>query len=283
LRCASLEEVVKVTKSNNKNIILKMGEYSGKGMERPSLFWLVTEAGRAITELGVTYSYQKLQKNKRSGDGHPVLVLPGFMASEKSTTILRNFIDEIGYVSHDWGLGRNRGKVNYLDILVEKTEQLHRHHRGQKVSLVGWSLGGVFARQVAKARPDLVRQVITLGSPFGDIARPNNVAWLHTLISGGKTAKDVDKNLLENLPVPAPVPTTAIYTKEDGIVPWKVCMEQEVDAFHQNIQVRGSHCGLGVNTSVLSIIEDRLRLTADNWQHFKPKNSIDSMLFYPSL
>jgi Palmitoyl protein thioesterase len=256
--------------------------YSANNIKRPSFFWLATEAGRAITELGLTYSVQKLRKNKPSGDGHPVLVLPGFMASKTSTGLLRNYIDNLGYTSYDWGLGRNRGKVEYTEMLVETMDILHKKHR-QKVSLVGWSLGGVFARQIAKERPHLTRQVITLGSPFQGVAEPNNIAWLHTLVSGGKTAKDVDGKLLNDLPLPAPVPTTAIYSKEDGIVPWQVCMEMAEDEFHQNIQVRGSHCGLGVNTSVLSIIEDRLRYSRENWTHFKAKGLIEGLLFYPSL
>jgi len=251
-------------------------------ISRPSLFWLITEIGRAITELGVTYSYQKLQKNTPSGDGHPVLILPGFMATKKSTTLLRRHANDLGYTAYDWGLGRNRGKVEYMELLTATVEELHKKH-GQKVSLIGWSLGGVFARQIAKERPEFIRQIITLGSPFQDIAQPNNIAWLHTLITGGKTVKDVDHNLLNNLPIPAPVPTTAIYSKEDGIVPWQVCMEMIEDELHQNIQVRGSHIGLGFNSSVLAIIADRLQYSRENWSHFKAKGAIDGLLFYPSL
>lgn len=250
--------------------------------KRPSVFWLVTELGRAATELGVTYSYQKLQKSKPNGDGHPVLILPGFMATEKSTVLLRKHVQDLGYTAYDWGMGRNRGNIEYLPFLSSTVRELHKKH-GQKVSIIGWSLGGVFARQIAKDNAHIVRQVITLGSPFLDIGRPNNIAWLHTLITGGKTVKDVDRDLIDNLPLPAPVPTTAIYTKEDGIVPWEACMEMQEDDWHQNIQVRGSHCGLGVNTSVLGIIADRLQYHAHNWQHFKPKGKIEELLFYPSF
>jgi alpha/beta superfamily hydrolase len=250
--------------------------------KRPSLFWLATEIGRAATELSVAYSYRKWQKSKPEGDGHPVLVLPGFMATEKSTILLRNHVQDLGYLAYDWGLGRNRGKVEYTDLMVAAVEELCQKHK-QPVSLIGWSLGGVFARQIAKERPYLIRQVITLGSPFQDLARPNNIAWLHTLITGGKTVKDVDQKLLSDLPTPAPVPTTAVYSKEDGIVPWQACMEMQEDKWHQNIQVRGSHIGLGVNTSVLAIIADRLQYSRHNWEHFKPKSTLDSLLFYPSL
>jgi hypothetical protein len=88
---------------------------------------------------------------------------------------------------------------------------------------------------------------------------------------------------LENLPLPAPVPTTAIYSKEDGIVPWKLCMEKEEDFMHQNIQVRGSHIGMGINPSVLSIISDRLKLKKETWQKFKPNGFLNNNLLYPSF
>lgn len=250
-------------------------------LKRPSLFWLVTEAGRAVTELGLTYSYQKLNRSKAFGDGHPVLILPGFMATKRSTAVLRSFIAERGYAVYDWGLGRNRGKTEYLDRLLDRMDEIHHRHR-QTISIIGWSLGGVFARQLAKERPAITRQVITLGSPFQDIAQPNNIAWLHTLISGGRTVRDLDPRLIQNLPAPAPVPTTAIYSKEDGIVPWQVCMEREEDELHQNIQVHGSHCGLGVNSSVLHVIEDRLCRDKSNWSHFKAKGLLEGLV-YPSL
>ena len=251
-------------------------------MKRPSVFWLMTEAVRAVTELGVSYPYQKIYNKTPKGDGHPVLILPGFLASKHSTKVLRNFVNKAGYTAYDWGIERNWGKIEYLPFLIQRIEELHQKHN-QQVTLIGWSLGGVFARQIAKERPNLTRQIITLGSPFLDIAKPNNIAWLHTLLNGGKTAKELHPHLLTNLPLPAPVPTTAIYSKEDGIVPWKACMEKEVDHLHQNIQVHGSHCGLGMNSSVLHIIADRLQYSKENWQHFEAKGYFEGLFLYPSL
>lgn len=249
---------------------------------RPSLFWLFTEWGRAITELGLFIPYRKFLAPKNHGDQHPVLVLPGFMASDASTEPLRKFLTESGYTTYGWDLGRNSAKVEYIAVLLERLESIYKEH-GEKISLIGWSLGGVFARQLAKARPNLIRQVITLGSPFKGIDQPNNVAWIYNLISDdNKSVKDIDPVLFEDLPKPAPVPTTAIYTKEDGIVPWQLCLEEE-DEIHQNIQVRGSHFGLGVNPSVLEIIADRLLHNRDNWVYFEEKNILKDFLFYPSL
>lgn len=249
--------------------------------KRPSLFWLMTEAVRAVTELGISYPYRKFNKTEVVGDGHPVMIFPGFLASKRSTSVLHKFIEKSGYTAYDWGLERNWGKIEYLEHLEQRTEEIYHRH-GQQVTLIGWSLGGVFARQIAKERPELVRQLITLGSPFLDITRPNNIAWLHTLISGGKTVQEVGAALLEDLPLPAPVPTTAIYSKQDGIVPWKACMEKIEDDLHQNIQVHGSHCGLAVNSTVLHIISDRLQLHRGNWEHFQPKSYLEGWV-YPSL
>lgn len=251
-------------------------------LKRPSLFWLLSEPGRAIFELGFTLPLANLISWQKSGDGHPVMVLPGFMASSRSTKVLRNFIEKLGYEVHDWGLGRNVGKIDFMVLLLERIDEIYQK-TGQQISLVGWSLGGVFARQVAKERPDLVRQVITLGTPFGGLAEPNNAEWIYQLINNGKKVRNVNSSFLDDLPNPAPVPTTSIYSKEDGIVPWKLCMEKEEDSTHQNIQVRGSHIGLGVNTSVLSIISDRLKMSKENWQKFNSNSYLNRKIFYPSL
>lgn len=250
-------------------------------VERPSLFWLLTEGGRAITELGMSIPYRKFFARRDQGDGHPVLALPGFMATDKSTVALRGYLDQLGYMAYGWELGRNTAKIEFLKLLAERVDELYEHHE-EPISLIGWSLGGVFARQIAKARPDKIRQIITLGSPFKGIHQPNNVAWVYNLVSGGKRIKDIDPILFENIPLPAPVPTTAIFTKEDGIVPWELCIEEETE-IHQNIQVRGSHLGLGVNPTVFDIIADRLLYSKYNWEHFRPRSIVKDLLFYPSL
>ncbi|MEM9820115.1 MAG: alpha/beta hydrolase [Bacteroidota bacterium] len=251
-------------------------------IKRPSMFWLFTEAGRALTELSISIPYRTLYRNCEQGDGHPVLVLPGFMASDRSTGPLRKFVDKLGYSTYGWNLGRNYAKIEFVDALLLTMEEIYETHQ-EPITLIGWSLGGVFARQLAKAKPEWVRQVITLGSPFRGVSEPNNVAWIYNLLTGGKRVREVDPKILMDIPLPAPVPTTAIYTKEDGIVPWKVCLEREEDEWHQNIQVRGSHLGLGVNPTVLNIIADRLLYTKSCWGHFRPHNIVNDLLFYPSL
>jgi PGAP1-like protein len=250
--------------------------------KRPSLLWFLSEPGRALLELGLSYPVNNFLSKQKSGDGHPVMVLPGFMSSARSTKILRNFVESLGYDVYDWGLGRNVGKINYMELLLERIDEIHQQ-TGKPISLIGWSLGGIFARQVSKERPDIIRQVITLGTPFAGLAEPNNAEWIYRMLNKGKKVKHVNSTFLENLPLPAPVPTTAIYSKEDGIVPWQLCMEKEEDSIHQNIQVRGSHIGLGINPSVFSIISDRLKLQKETWQKFTSNGILNKALLYPSL
>lgn len=253
-----------------------------QAVSRPSMLWLLSEPSRALFELGLSLPFSSLKNKQKSGDGHAVMVLPGFMSTERSTGVLRKYIANLGYDVYDWGLGRNIGKIEHIELLLERIDEIHES-TGKQISLVGWSLGGIFARQLAKERPKIVRQIITLGSPFSGLTEPNNIEWLYMLINGGKRVKHVNNTFLENLPLPAPVPTTAIYSKEDGIVSWKMCMEKEEDHLHQNIQVRGSHIGLGVNPSVLSIIADRLLLKKENWIKFEARGFINKNFVYPSL
>ncbi len=237
-------------------------------IKKPSFYLYITEVIRAFKDFRQLSSFRKSFKNDFPADGHPVLLIPGFMSSDVSTLPLRRFIKKLGYVSYGWEMERNIGRVEKLDLLLIRIEKLHQKH-GQKVTLIGWSLGGVYARQLAKAKPELVRQVITLGSPFSGLTEPNNASWLFPLLHDGKKVEELESPWLIDIPAPAPVPTTAIYTKEDGIVSWRVCMEQTVDEIHQNIQVTGSHIGLGVNATVWHIIADRLRYKKENWALFK--------------
>lgn len=253
----------------------------GVANKRPSFFWLATEIGRAITERSFFIPFNKFYKADHIGDGHPVLVLPGFIASDISTSKLRLFINNLGYDALSWDLGRNHGKVETLELLSKRIEQIYTE-RQEKISIVGWSLGGIFARQLAKSHPEKIRQVITMGSPFRGITQPNNVSWLYNIISGGKRVVDLDPELLADIPKPAPVPTTAIYSKEDGVVPWEACTEAETDALHQNVQVHGSHLGMGVNPAVLKIIAQQLKYSKEDWKYFEPENYWDDLLFYPS-
>ena len=236
-------------------------------LERPSFLLGLTEGGRAAFELFTYLPYNVIRKVEKTGDGHPVLVLPGFMATDLSTVPLRNHIHELGYKVYGWKQGRNYAKLDYIDLLHDRLDQIyHKYHR--QVSIIGWSLGGIYARQIAKESPELVKQIITLGSPFKGVTKANNAKWLYDILTNGKGEAQLDPMIMEDIPRPAPVPTTAIYSKEDGVVPWKACMEIPSE-IHQNVQVHGSHLGLGVNVTVMEIIADRLQQDLSDWTPFQ--------------
>jgi len=201
-----------------------------------SIVWLALEGPRALVEWLSCAAAGDLLERAPRGDGHPVLALPGFLADDDSTGPLRRYLKTLGYAAHPWLLGRNlgaRGPVR--ERLIARVEELSERH-GRKISIVGWSLGGIYARALAKHMPDRVRQVITLGSPFGDAAPP-------------------------------PVPATAIFSKSDGIAHWRSCVETDGPE-RENIEVPGSHCGLGWNPIVLWAIADRLAQAEGDWKPF---------------
>ncbi len=234
-------------------------------IKRPSWKKYLGEHFKVWQEIWRLNKFRKTYKPERLGDGHPVLMIPGFLGSDLSTGRIRVFLNKIGYETYGWELGRNYGNVAKLNLLEERLVSLHDKHQTE-VSLVGWSLGGVYARQIAKANPGAVRQVITMGSPFAAIEAPNNAKWLYDLINRHKPVSEADQKWLQDIDAPAPIPTTAIYSKEDGIVPWQACMEKVVDEIHQNVRITGSHFGLGFNPQVWRIIENRLQYQVDNWR-----------------
>ena len=235
--------------------------------QRPSPLLLLLE-GRAVFEwLGAEITMPMLSRSLPKGDGHPVLVLPGFMAGDFSTSVLRRFLTKQGYVAYGWGQGRNLGpKEGVFDTLRAQLERLHKEH-GRKVTVIGWSLGGIFAREIAREMPDMVRQVITLGSPiYGEPRTTTNVWRTYKFVSGRHKVEPRDRGDCQ-----PPVPTTSIYTRVDGVVGWGCCVEK-AGPIADNIEINSaSHMGLGVNPLVLYAIGDRLALDEKKWSHFNPK------------
>ncbi len=235
----------------------------GQKLKPPSLLLLALE-GRAPLELGASLLAFPLLKNVPRGDGHPVMVLPGLMAGDVLTLFLRKFLQGSGYAAYAWEQGLNRGpRDGVLEACIARVKELSEKH-GQKVSLVGWSLGGIFAREIAKALPNNVRSVITLGSPFAGHPKANNVWRLYQAVSG-KTA--VDDVQIAEIKKPPPVPFTSIFSRSDGIVSWQCCVEREGQQT-ENIEVHGSHTGLVVNPTVLHAIADRLAQAEGQWRRF---------------
>jgi len=200
------------------------------------------------------------------GDGHPVLVLPGLVQSDLSTRPLRSFLRTRGYAVSGWGLGRNTGRAGVVDeSLLRKLRELHEQH-GRKVSLIGWSMGGLFARDLARRAPEAVRQVITLGSPFTGPAKASNAWRLYEALSGDRAG---DPELAARFGGQLAVPTSAIYSRRDGIVAWQCCVNQP-GARTENIAVTSTHLGLGHHPAVLCAVADRLAQREDAWRPFRP-------------
>jgi len=229
----------------------------------PSRELLVLEL-RAIWELTAFFASYPLLRLAPRGDGHPVLVLPGLAASDLSTRPLRRYLRDQGWWAHGWKLGPNHGPRPGVEArMQERLAELYARH-GRKVSVVGWSLGGIFARELARRAPDQVRAVITLGSPFAGAPRASN-AW--RLYERASERKVEDYPGRERMKLPPPVPSTAIYTRSDGIVAWQGCLEREGPT-SENIEVEGSHCGLGHNPLALYAIADRLSQPEGEWRPF---------------
>ncbi|MEP7300794.1 MAG: alpha/beta fold hydrolase [Caldimonas sp.] len=229
----------------------------------PSRELLLLEV-RAIWELGAFFASYPLLRLAPRGDGHPVLVLPGLAASDTSTRPLRTFLKDQGYSAHGWKLGANQGPRPGAEAkMQERLADLTDRH-GQKVTLIGWSLGGVFAREMARRAPDQVRACITLGSPFAGAPKASN-AW--KLYERASQRRVDDWPERERMRIPPPVPSTAIFSRSDGIVAWQGCLEQE-GPISENIEVEGSHCGLGHNPAVLYAVADRLAQAQGAWRPF---------------
>jgi len=231
----------------------------------PSRALLLLEV-RALWELGAFFTMAPLLRLAPRGDGHPVLVLPGLGGSDEVTRPLRAFLNDRGYRVHGWKLGTNRGPRPGVEEKMQArlAELAERHQR--KVSVVGASLGGVFARELARHAPALVRSVVTLGSPFAGEPRASNAWKLYEHLSE-RTADDWPEPERERMRSAPPVPCTAIFSRSDGIVAWQGCMEREGPAA-ENIEVEGSHCGLGHNPVVLAAVADRLAQPEGQWRRF---------------
>ncbi len=229
----------------------------------PSALLLMLE-GRALWEFGAMLAVTPWLRRVPHGDGHPVLVFPGMGANDLTTAPLRRYLDALGYVTRAWGQGFNFGpRRGVLERCADDVRALADEH-GRPVSLIGWSLGGIYAREMAKELPGQTRCVITLGTPFTGHPRATN-AWRIFEMLSGQTAHDPVR--MEQMRRPPPVPTTSIYSRTDGIVSWR-CSLNEPGPLAENIEVHGSHTGLGLNPAVLYALADRLAQAPGAWTPF---------------
>ncbi|MEP3050479.1 MAG: alpha/beta fold hydrolase [Erythrobacter sp.] len=265
------------------------GGFAAKRHERPGArpphpFWTLAE-GRALFELGAFYASRPLLRSLPPGDSHPVITLPGFLASNTSTVPMRDLLSELGYQTHGWDSGRNLRVDEKLIARLEQQICDINDGSGEKVSLVGWSLGGVLARELAKLHPDRVRLVISLGSPISDDRNHTNAARLFEFFNGSEP-ENLRDGQFRGLNTAPPVPTTSILTKTDGVVHWRGSVQSPSDNPNgsptENILVHASHCGLGVNPSVMIAIADRLAQKEGEWAPFQP-SAMHSWMFPNSL
>ena len=219
---------------------------AARQLRPPSLGLMLAEV-RGIFEFNTSLLLSPLLMRAPRGDGHPVLTLPGFLASDLSMAPMRRYLKELGYDTHAWRMGRNTGGVTRMRAaLRDRLAQIHAA-TGRKVSIVGWSLGGIYARDLALQAPDMVRCVVTLGSPFSGDVRATNATRLYEVMSG--EAVEEDSELRRAIAGDLPVPATSIYSRTDGIVNWRTCLLRASDTA-ENIEVHlASHVGLGVNAA----------------------------------
>lgn len=237
--------------------------------QRPRLGMFLTDFPRAAGDFGMYIAaLPLLRRAAPRGDGHPILVLPGLMAADSSTRPMRLYLRRLGYHVHGWRLGRNVGPTREaVEGMGARLDELSARH-GKKISIIGWSLGGIYAREIAHRRPDDVRQVITLGSPFAMTDPGSSRAtrtyerYRHRHVDGDRLRRGGTAGALQ-------VPATSIYTKYDGIVSWRACLD-EVGPKSENVCVIGSHVGLGHNPAVLWVIADRLAQPEGSWRPFVP-------------
>ena len=238
-------------------------------MGPPSTLLALSEGWRAFVEASMLIPSMPFLRNMPRGDGHPVYLMPGFMADNNSTAMLHRWLGNLGYYTIPWGFGRNRGpRGDLMERLVTTVGDIAREHE-RPVSLLGQSLGGVFAREIAKVIPEQIRQVITLGSPFR-ITDTNAIAPAVMRLFEIETNEKADtlEPRMRDISRPAPVPSTAIYSRTDGIANWKACIEEETP-YTDNVEIYGSHCGMGFNPTVYYVVADRLAQPANAWCKFE--------------
>lgn len=247
----------------------------------PPSAWLLAMEFRAPMEFGSILPAWPLLQRAPRGDGHAVVVFPGLAASDSSTLPLRRYLQTRNFDVHGWHQGINFGPR--AGVLQDARAHLMRCHErsGRKLSLVGWSLGGIYARELAKAMPELVRCVITLGTPFAGHHRSTHAWRIYEMTSG----RDIEREAQRfNLPSAPPVPTTSIYSRSDGIVAWQGCIQTPDPAQPQteNIEVVASHIGIGLNPSTWWAVVDRLAQAEGAWKPFvPPRLGGVQRLFYP--
>jgi hypothetical protein len=231
-----------------------IGNQSLGKVNKPSLLLFLTEMPRAFYSFMLGYIFYKKTKPINEIKDHPVLVIPGFMGTDTSTMLLRRYLKKKGFQVSGWELGRNLANLKDIKRIQEKVNELYDFYQ-KPVILIGWSLGGVYARHITKNNPRKTAQLITLGSPYMGVSEPNRAHLTFRLVKWGRGFNDHERKWISSLPQPIEVPSTAIYSKLDGIVSWKVCHEAHCGIQHNNIEVTCGHFGMGASKDVFEALD----------------------------
>lgn len=234
---------------------------------KPHVLLTASEVARVPIEYSWSWVLDKVVPVHSTGGGRPVLVLPGFYATDGMTGLLRSHLRANGYQAHGWGLGRNVGLTDHIvDGLLARLDDVTSRY-DEPVSLVGWSFGGLLSRWLAHQRPDAVRQVICLGSPWRAEGERTRATAMFQRAATTHGISDRARQVIDTLREPLAVPCTAIYSRTDGITAWRSCLVDEAERC-ENIAVPSSHVGLVSNPVVLSVLVDRLAQDPADWKPF---------------
>lgn len=190
-----------------------------------------------------------------SGSGEPVLVLPGMGTNDTSTLILRSYLNWLGYSSFGWGLGKNTGNLSQLQPAVGELVSNKYDQDQQPIAIIGWSLGGVIAREIARDYPTQISQVITMGCPIG--GGPKYTAFGQFCRGTQSELDSIEEKIAERERRPIKTPITSIYSKHDGVVGWKASIDT-VNQQTDHIEVSSTHLGLGISPSVFKVLAQKL-------------------------
>lgn len=234
---------------------------------------LVALEMRAFWEFGALVpTWPALQKAPRADakvDGNSVIVFPGLSAGDLSTVPLRKYLDSLGYATEGWNQGLNLGpRPGVLETARQQITETFKQS-GRKVSLIGWSLGGIYARELAKMLPEMVHCVITLGTPFAGSPKSTNAWRIYELATRRNSAME---HTHYNLPAAPTVPTSSIFSRTDGVVAWQGSIQApcKVNPHTENIEIFASHVGMGLNPSAWWAVADRLSQKRASWKPFVP-------------
>ncbi len=225
-----------------------------KALAPPSNIKLFREPLGLLQILRLVFNMADLLQAPR-GNGQMIIVVPGFATDDSSTFILRKYLNAVGYKAVGWGLGKNNGDVERILIDFKQAVQNETKRTNSPLILVGWSLGGYIAREIAREIPGMVSKVISFGSPV--IGGPKYTAAARQFKKMGVDLDELEKEIQAREAIPIEVPVTAIYSRSDGIVAWQACIDYNNPRVVHH-EVNSTHIGLGFSPDVFKIIASSL-------------------------